>query len=89
VHEAISWVAIGWTFGLVAVTTALVFRSRSLLSRVLALDTLALLLIALLVLVGDWRQSPHYLDAALAVALLSFVGTLAAVRYHGGGDLFS
>jgi len=48
-----------------------------------ALDTLTLVLVALLVLYAASGRSPYLLDAALVLALLSFVGTLAAARYFG------
>ncbi len=47
------------------------------------LDTLTLILLALLVLYGGSIRSPFVLDAALTLALLAFLGTLAAARYHG------
>ncbi len=47
------------------------------------LDTLTLTLLALLVLYGDSISSPVFLDAAFILALLAFLGTLAAARHHG------
>jgi multisubunit Na+/H+ antiporter MnhF subunit len=88
VHEVVFQVAVVWLGVLAAVTIALAARARSLLSRVLALDTLTLLLVAGLVVVAVARRSVAYLDAALVLALLSFVGTVAAARYHGGRGLF-
>jgi multicomponent Na+:H+ antiporter subunit F len=88
-HDVVFYVAIGWLGVLAAVTVGLAARARALLSRVLALDTLGLLLVAALVLVADARRSAAYLDAALALALLSFVGTLAAARYRRRRRVFS
>lgn len=88
-HEMVFYVAIGWLGVLAAVTVVLAARSRSLLSRILALDTLSLLLVAALVLFAHHRRTAAYLDAALVLALLSFVGTLAAARYQDGRRLFS
>ena len=45
--------------------------------RILALDTLTLLPVALL---GLYADPPYLLDAAL---MLAFLGTVAAARYHG------
>ncbi|MBA4116050.1 MAG: pH regulation protein F, partial [Rubrobacter sp.] len=39
-------------------------------------------------LYGAANRSPYYVDAALILALLAFVGTLAAARYHGERKIF-
>lgn len=82
-HPLVFHVAIAWTAILVAVLIGLVMTSRSVLARILALDTLTLALIALLALTAHAERRSFYLDAALALALLSFVGTLAAARLLG------
>ncbi len=51
-------------------------------------DTLVLLLIGLLVLWSDAEGVSYFLDAALGLAVLAFVGTLAAARFHGEGKMF-
>jgi multisubunit Na+/H+ antiporter MnhF subunit len=79
-HAAVLWLAL-----LAAITLVVVVRARALAARIIALDTLTLLLTAVLVVVAIARRSSAYLDAALALALLSFVGTLVAARYHGEG----
>ena len=48
---------------------------------ILALDTLALILIALLVLYAAANRS-YYMDAALVLSLLAFGATLVLARYH-------
>jgi multicomponent Na+:H+ antiporter subunit F len=55
--------------------------------RILALDTLTLIVTALLVLYGTAERTSYYLDVALVLALLAFVGTLAA-RYYGERKIF-
>jgi metal-dependent amidase/aminoacylase/carboxypeptidase family protein len=45
-------------------------------------------LIALLALLSYLRHTSYYLDAALALALLSFVSTLAAARHYEEGGPF-
>ncbi|MEM7528077.1 MAG: monovalent cation/H+ antiporter complex subunit F [Pseudomonadota bacterium] len=49
--------------------------------RVVALDLLSMLLTALLVLFAVAVRNNSYLDAALALALISFLGTVAFARY--------
>lgn len=88
-HEAVFYLAALWMTALLVVTVVLVIRARSSLSRILALDMLILILVALLVLFSDANGVSYYLDAALVLALLSVVATIAAARYHSEGRLFS
>jgi multisubunit Na+/H+ antiporter MnhF subunit len=88
VHVVVFYIAMVWMTGLLGIAVVLVIRSRTAMSRILALDVLTLILIALLILYADASQTANYLDAALALALLSFVSTLGAVRYHNEGRLF-
>lgn len=88
-HEAVFYVAALWMTGLLVVTVVAVIRARSSLSRILALDMLILILVALLVLFSDANRVPYFLDAALVLALLSVVATIGAARYHSEGRLFS
>jgi multicomponent Na+:H+ antiporter subunit F len=73
---------------LLAVSVAAVIRLPTTAGRILALDTLTLILVAFLVLYADARDSPYFLDAALILALLAFLGTVAAARYHGERRIF-
>lgn len=88
-HTAVFYAATLWMAGLLGITVGVVIRARSTLSRVLALDMLILILIALLVLFADATVSSYYLDAALALALLALAATIAAARYHGEGRPFT
>lgn len=74
---------------LLVACAAIVLSSRSTATRILALDTLVLVLTGLLILYVGWRRVAFVLDTALIVALLGFVGTLAAARFYGRGRLFS
>lgn len=55
--------------------------------RILALDTLYINSIALLVLAGIYLQSAVYFEAALLIAALGFVGTVALSKYLLRGDI--
>jgi multicomponent Na+:H+ antiporter subunit F len=88
-HQTVFYVAAGWMTVLLGVSVVFVVRARSPLVRILGLDVLTLILVAFLILFADARRTPFYLDAALALALLSFAATLAAARYHSEGRLFS
>lgn len=83
VVPALFWV----TLLLVGGGLALV-RARDVLQRVVALDLLAVIVIALLALLSYLRGQAYYFDAAVALALLSFVATAATARYLGSGGPF-
>ena len=87
-HEIVFYFAAAWMTGLLAISVAAVIKVRSTAGRILALDMLTLILVALLVLYADANRSPYYLDAALILALLAFIGTVAAARYHGQRKIF-
>ena len=55
--------------------------------RILALDTLAVNAIALIVLFGIQQGSPLYFEAALLIAMMGFVGTVALCKYLLRGDI--
>ncbi len=87
-HQAVFYVAAVWLTCLVVASTVLVLRARSAASRILALDTLVLLLVGLLVLWSDAEGVAYFLDAALVLSILAFAATLAAARFHGEGRIF-
>jgi len=55
--------------------------------RILALDTLYINAIALLVLLGIQESSALYFEAALLIALLGFMGTMALCKFLLRGDI--
>lgn len=55
--------------------------------RILALDTLGINSIALLVLYGISKASSAYFEAALLIALLGFVGSMALCKFLLRGDI--
>ena len=87
-HQIVFYLAFVWVTVLLVVSAAAVIRLRSTASRILALDMLTLILVALLVLYAAANRSPYYTDAALVLSLLAFVATLALARYHGERKVF-
>jgi multisubunit Na+/H+ antiporter MnhF subunit len=87
-HDLVYAIALGWMTILLGVCVFEVVRAKSELVRLLALDTLSLVLIAVLALYSTTEDVSYYLDAALAIALLSFIATLSAARYHSEGKIF-
>lgn len=80
--------ALVWVTLLLVVGGLALIRARDVLQRVIAFDMLAVLVIALLALLSYLRDVGYYLDAAVALALLSFVATVAAARYLTSGGPF-
>lgn len=87
-HDVVFYGALFWITGLLCICIGMVIRSHSGLVRILALDTVTLVLVALLILYSATTQSSYYLDAALMLALLSFVSTIVVARYHSEGRIF-
>jgi len=83
------YVGILWLAVLLGIVTVRLSHARSAGERLLALDLLTLVLIGLLAVVAGEDGRPYALDAALALALLSFLATLAACRYYEGRGPFS
>lgn len=80
-------------FALAAVALAMllvgwrVLRGPETVDRVLALDTLYVNAVALIVLLGLRSGSGLLFEAALIVAMLGFVSTVALSRYLCRGDV--
>ena len=55
--------------------------------RVLALDTLYINALALIVLFGIWLASDLFFEAALLIAVMGFVGTVAVGKHLMHGDI--
>jgi multicomponent K+:H+ antiporter subunit F len=66
---------------------ARLIKGPDLPDRILALDTLYINAIALIVLFGIWLGSDLYLEAALLIALMGFIGTVATAKFLLRGDI--
>lgn len=80
-------------FAFVAVGAALVLCAWRLLrgpeaaDRVLALDTMYINVVALVILLGISFGTELFFEAALLIALLGFVSTVALARFLSRGDV--
>ncbi len=83
--------ALNIAFALVAAAFVLSFlrliKGPDATDRILALDTLYINAIAILVLLGIHLASPLYFEAALLIALMGFVGTVALAKFLLRGDI--
>ncbi|CDF82850.1 hypothetical membrane protein [Pseudomonas knackmussii B13] len=68
-------------------TVARLVRGPSVADRILALDTLSIEAIALIVLFGIWKGSGLYFEAALLIAVMGFVSTVALCKFLLRGDI--
>ena len=62
-------------------------RGPTLIDRILAFDTLYLNAVGVVVLLGIRLRTQLLFEAALIVAMLGFVGTVALARYVSRGDV--
>lgn len=87
------WLSWSVNLAIVAVAVAMLMCAWRLLKgphivdRVLALDTLYINLVALAVLLGLKWQTALLFEAALVVAMLGFVATVALSRFITRGDV--
>ncbi|MFI8479748.1 K+/H+ antiporter subunit F [Pseudomonas sp. NPDC078700] len=70
-----------------SLTVARLIKGPDMPDRILALDTLYINAIALLVLFGIWLGSDLYFEAALLIAVMGFIGTVAVTKYLLRGDI--
>jgi multicomponent K+:H+ antiporter subunit F len=84
-------ISIQIAFALVTVAVIMSFfrllRGPDMPDRILALDTLYINTIALLVLLGIYLGSALFFEAALLIALMGFIGTVALCKYLLRGDI--
>lgn len=62
-------------------------RGPTLADRILALDTLYVNSVALLILIGIHLGTMIYFEAALIIAMMGFVSTVALSKYLLRGDI--
>ncbi len=55
--------------------------------RILALDTMVINVIALIVIYGIWQGTSMYFEAAMLIAMVGFVSTVAYCRFILRGDI--
>jgi multicomponent K+:H+ antiporter subunit F len=83
--------AIDFAFACVALALLLaagrLLRGPDAVDRVLALDTLYINVVALVILLGVRGRSGLLFEAALIVAMLGFVSTVALARFLSRGDV--
>ncbi|URI09101.1 K+/H+ antiporter subunit F [Aquincola tertiaricarbonis] len=79
--------ALGLALLAMLLTAWRLLRGPTLTDRVLAVDTLYVNTVALVILLGLRLGSDLLFEAALLIALLGFVGTVALSRFVARGDV--
>ena len=79
--DVVAVAAFAWSIGLLVVGGALLLRATDTLHRVLALDVLGSVVIIVLATLSYVQGVSFYIDAALALALLSLTATIVVARY--------
>lgn len=86
-------ISIALNIGFLAVSAALLMNlyrlvvGPSVLDRVLAVDTMVVNTIALIILYGIRESTSLYFEAALLMAMFSFISTVAYCRFLLRGDV--
>lgn len=80
-------IAMGMVGLAIALNLIRIVLGPSLPDRILALDTMYVNAIALLILFGIHQGADVYFEAALLIAVMGFVGTVALSKYLLRGDI--
>ncbi len=70
-----------------AITLWRIIVGPSSADRILALDTMVINVIAMILLYGIWLGTDVYFEAALLIAMVGFVSTVAYCRFILRGDI--
>src|SRR4051794_33460903 len=88
VNGVVTAIGLVWVTLLLVAGGLVLLRARDAFQRLVALDALSVLVVGLLALLSYARDEPYYIDAAVALSLLSLVASVAAARYLGSGRPF-
>ena len=63
-----------------------IVKGPTLPDRIVAMDLLGVLIVGLIVVLAGWSDVSATLDAAVVIALIGFLGTIAYATYVERGD---
>lgn len=81
------WISVALIVMALACNVYRFIKGPSMPDRLMALDTMYVNSLALIVLMGLWLNSEHYFEAALLIAMLGFLSTVAVCKYLLRGDI--
>jgi multisubunit Na+/H+ antiporter MnhF subunit len=73
---------------LIGITTWYIWRSENIINRLVSLELLGTLILAVLVLIAIISGQKLYIDVALGLAALGFIGMVAVARYIADQQMF-
>jgi len=73
---------------LIGVTTWYIGRSDNIINRLVSLELLGTLVLAVLVIITIITDQELYIDVALGLAALGFIGMVAVARYIADQQMF-
>ncbi|HDZ56791.1 MAG TPA: K+/H+ antiporter subunit F [Pseudomonas xinjiangensis] len=85
--QAVIMLCLGIMSVAVLLNLARLLKGPDLPDRILALDTLYINAIALIMLLGLYLDSNIFFEAALLIAVMGFVGTVAVAKHLLRGDI--
>jgi multicomponent Na+:H+ antiporter subunit F len=81
-------VSLGTHVALVGVSVYRVWRGENLIDRLIGADLVTTLMLAILVLIAAIERNALYVDVALGLAALGFVGAIALAKYVADERMF-
>jgi len=85
--ENVILISLGIMSAAAILNTLRLLAGSDLPDRILALDTLYINAIALIILLGLYLASDLFFEAALLLAVMGFVGTVAVAKHLMRGDI--
>ncbi len=74
--------------GMLAIVVWRIWRGESVADRLLCVDLVTILFLAILVLLSIIQRDSIYIDLALALAALGFISTIALAKYLADEQMF-
>jgi multisubunit Na+/H+ antiporter MnhF subunit len=81
-------ISLGIHVALIAVSVYRVWRGENLIDRLIGADLVTTLILAILVLIAVTERNALYIDVALGLAALGFVGAIALAKYVADERMF-
>jgi len=81
-------IALAVHIALIAVCVWRVWRGQNVIDRLIGADLVGTLMLAVLVLIALILVNSTYIDVALGLAALGFVGTIALAKYIADQQMF-
>lgn len=88
IFEQVLSLSLGIHVALIALSVYRVWRGENLIDRLIGADLVTTLMLAVLVLIAVIERNALYIDVALGLAALGFIGAIALARYVADERMF-